>query len=390
MVITAIRQTVWKGPLLGVFSGEAPRNQAALVRAGADEVVSSSAVPEVLVSKVLRLLHAGSPCKSMPINAAMSPGRDDFLGESKAFRTLMSDIPNIAQTDAAVMITGETGTGKEVLAKTIHAMSRRACAPFVPVQCGALPPDLVENELYGHIAGAFTGAVPARSGVVFEAEGGTLFLDEVDTLPPLSQVKLLRLLQEKEYKPLGSSVMRKADIRVISASNADLYCAVLSGKFRQDLFYRLNVVPLHIPPLRERIDDIPLLACHFLRKYGRLYARPARGFTSEAVQKLTQFDWPGNIRELEHTIERAVVYAKEETIGEELLEIDVPDCSEVTSFRSAKVREIEEFEKRYIEKVLRESGGNISEAARIAQMNRRAFWQAITKYGIKAEQYKAE
>jgi DNA-binding NtrC family response regulator len=173
----------------------------------------------------------------------------------------------------------------------------------------------------------------------------------------------------------------------IAPSNTDLHCAVLSGEFRQDLFYRLNVVPLHIPPLRERIDDIPLLACHFLRKYGTLYTHPVRGFTSGAMQKLAHFDWQGNIRELEHTIERAVVYAKEETIGEELLDFDMPDCSEAFSFKEAKAKAVEEFERRYIEMALRESRGNISKAARIAQMNRRAFWQEMKKYGIKAEQH---
>jgi DNA-binding NtrC family response regulator len=168
--------------------------------------------------------------------------------------------------------------------------------------------------------------------------------------------------------------------------NADLHCAVLSAKFRQDLFYRLNVVPLHIPPLRERIDDVPLLARHFLRNYGTLYAHPVRGFTNEALLKLSRFDWPGNIRELEHTIERAVVYAKEETIGEELLDIDMPECSEGMSFRAAKGKAVGEFEKRYIENALGESSGNISEAARIVQKNRRAFWQAMMRYGIKAGQ----
>jgi two-component system response regulator GlrR len=186
----------------------------------------------------------------------------------------------VAQTDAKVLISGETGTGKEICARTIHYLSPRARKPFVPVNCGAIPMDLVENELFGHVRGAFTGASTTRPGLIHEAEGGTLFLDEVDSLPPIAQVKLLRFLQEGQYRPLGSTTTLGADVRVIAASNADLEAALQSGKLRQDLYYRLNTIALTLPPLRERLEDITILARHFLAKYATEFKRPSKDFSA--------------------------------------------------------------------------------------------------------------
>jgi len=243
------------------------------------------------------------------------------------------------------LLTGETGTGKEVYARAIHYRSPRACQPFLPVNCGAIPLELVENELFGHERGAYTNASAFQTGLIEEANSGTLFLDEIDCLPVLAQVKLLRFLQEKEYKPLGSTRTRRADVRIIAASNLDLQQAVGNGKLRQDLFYRLNTISLILPPLRERREDIPLLARYFLAKYTNEFGRQPMELSPEALHLLTVYNWPGNVRELEHVIERAIVLCEGSVLEAGDLVLSVP-ADNRESPQEAKAKEIARFEKK--------------------------------------------
>jgi two-component system response regulator GlrR len=247
--------------------------------------------------------------------------------------------------------------------------------------------DLLENELFGHEAGAYTSANGSRVGVVQEADGGTLFLDEIDSLPLSAQVKLLRFLQEKTYRPLGASKLRKADLRIIAASNRDLEQLIGQGKFRPDLFYRLNLLSLHLPPLRQRAEDIPLLARHFLTKHAVELNRPVRDFTPAALRKLALYDWPGNIRELENLVARAMILCAGESIQSH--EIDLPDCTEAPpeagSFRQLKARVVSEFEQGFIRNLLARHNGNIAQAARAAQKSRRVFFQLMRKHNIRVE-----
>ncbi len=287
-----------------------------------------------------------------------------------------------------MLITGATGTGKELCARAIHYLSPRAGQPFVPVNCGAIPVELVENELFGHERGAYTGAAHAQHGLIHEARGGTLFLDEIDCLPLMAQTKLLRFLQDHEYRPLGSARVRRADVRVIAASNVDLEEAVREGRVRRDLYYRLNIIQLVLPPLRERREDIPLLARHFLAEYAAEFDRPAADISPDAMQALVSYDWPGNVRELEHTIERAVMLCGAEVLGGGDIVLPGRGGAADESFRQAKARVVADFEKSYVEHLLVSHEGNISGAARAAHKNRRAFWQLIRKHRIDVRRFK--
>jgi len=310
-------------------------------------------------------------------------GLKQFIGESPALGAPLQLIPKLARHAACVFITGETGTGKEMFARAIHYLSARAGRPFVPVNCGAIPAELVENELFGHERGAFTGATAVTHGLLHDADGGTLFLDEVDSLPPQTQVKLLRLLQDGGYRALGSRKICQANLRVIAASNADIEEAVRAGRFRSDLFYRLNVFPLRLPPLRERKGDIPILARHFVDKYAREFSVPTVEISQAALQKLLYHDWPGNVRELENVIQRALVLSERSTIG--CAEIQLPKAPEISSpasFKMLKARAVVEFERTYLKRLLVENQGNISHAARAANKDRRAFWELLRKHNL--------
>ena len=325
------------------------------------------------------------------------PGQEDsrqqqfrqLIGQSPIFLQQAQKISLIASCAANVLIVGETGTGKELYARAIHYGSERAGRPFMPVNCGAIPAELVENELFGHIRGAFTSASNLQVGLIEEANGGTLFLDEIDCLPVHAQVKLLRFLQEKEYRPLGSARMRRADVRVVAASNLNLEEAVDTGKVRQDLFYRLNIISLTLPPLRDRREDIPLLARHFLAKYSREFDSPVQDFSDEAMDMMMVYSWPGNVRELEHAVERAIVMCNKPLIQPaDIVLSNHALAGKRESLREAKAKEIERFERNYIQGVLSACRGNITRAAQISQKNRRAFWQLIQKYRIDVSRFK--
>jgi two-component system response regulator GlrR len=313
-----------------------------------------------------------------------------LIGESPAFLAHVNRIPKVAACDANVLIGGETGTGKELYARAIHYNSARKGKPFMPVNCGAIPVELVENELFGHEKGAFTSASTLHIGLIQEANGGTLFLDEIDCLPIFSQVKLLRFLQEKEYRPLGATKMRRANVRIIAASNVDLLEAVEQGKCRRDLFYRLNTLSLTLPPLRERRDDIPLLTRHFLREYSRSADKRVEEISSEALHLLMVQQWPGNIRELEHAIEQAIILCDGPILQlGDLAALYSQNQTPRESLRQAKVKEIARFEKDYVQSVLIACSGNITRAAQLAQKNRRAFWQLVQKHHIDVKRIKS-
>ena len=312
-------------------------------------------------------------------------GLEQFIGESPELLIEIQKIPAIASCKANVLIRGETGTGKEICARAIHSLSARSNKPFVPVNCGALPLELLENELFGHAAGAFTSANAAAGGLIEEADGGTLFLDEIDSLPLPAQVKLLRFLQEQQYRPLGSQKTRSADVRIVAATNADLEQLVRAGRLRQDLLFRLNVLQLTLPPVRERGGDTELLARHFLSRYAAAFDKSASVFTAEALRKLRVYAWPGNVRELENVVARAVALSQQAIIGG--AEIDLPTMQaddDRTTFKALKARALQTFELRYLTDTLRAHHGNISSAARAAGKERRTFWQLLRKHGLTA------
>ncbi len=387
-LVNLIRQCC-AAPLVLIIEPGEPEVLSALATVACDDFVTLPLKAGEVLTRTLRLVGQAESQQQRRSISITAHERRGLIGESGAFLTLIEKIPEIAKWKANVLLTGETGTGKELYARAIHYSSARAGQPFMPVNCGAIPPELVENELFGHERGAFTSAVSLQTGLIEEANGGTLFLDEIDCLPVLAQVKLLRFLQEKEYRPLGSPKMRQANVRVIAASNANLEEAVGHGKVRQDLFYRLNIISIALPPLRERKEDIPLLAHHFLAKYARECEKEIGGFSQEALHLLMVYSWPGNVRELEHAIERAIVLCtgKRIEVGDLLLSnTDLDRRRE--SLQEAKAKEIARFEKNYILGVLSVCKGNITKAAQVAQKNRRAFWQLIQKHEIDVTRFK--
>jgi len=308
-----------------------------------------------------------------------------LVGQNPAFLAEIHKIPQIAKCGACVLISGETGTGKGVCAGLIHRLGERADWPLVAINCGALPPELAENELFGHKHGAFTGARAVKKGLIGEAEGGSLFLDEIDSLPYSAQVKLLRFLQEKTYRPLGSTKECHSDVRIIATFGAAPEEVLASGRIRRDLYYRINVLQLRLPPLRQRREDIHLLAAHFLRAYLHESEKRIEGFSLQAVQKLLFYDWPGNVRELAHVIERAVAHLQNGTVR--ACDIALPEVAPFEPLKDAKERFVVDFERRYIQQMLSLSRGNISEAARASSKHRRAFWQLIRKHRIDTHLY---
>ncbi|MFI5105005.1 MAG: sigma-54 interaction domain-containing protein, partial [Terriglobales bacterium] len=304
--------------------------------------------------------------------------RPTFIAESNAMQPLLTLISRIGPSDANVLITGEHGTGKEVVAQTLHALSCRSGRPMITVNTGGLPEGTFESELFGHVKGAFTDARADRVGRFELADHGTLFLDEIANVPLKQQAKLLRVLEIGEMERVGSSKTHKVDVRVVSATNADLKLECAEGRFRPDLLFRLNTVELHIPPLRERKEDIPLLAAHFLKLYAQRYRKPLKGFEPAVLQKLMEHPWPGNVRELDHSIERAVLMS----VGDQVLPGDLG--LEAERAGSAKIEDmgLEEVECLLIRKALTRHAGNISHAAEALGLSRSALYRRMQKYGL--------
>lgn len=317
---------------------------------------------------------------------------ESLVGKSECFMKEVQKIPCIAASEATVLISGETGTGKELFARAIHYRSNRSGKPFIPINCGALPDHLFENELFGHVKGAYTDASTAEKGLIAEAEGGTLFLDEIDALSPCAQIKLLRFLQDREYRPLGVARSITADVRLIAATNAKLRALVEVGRFREDLFYRLNIFPLAIPPLRERTGDILLLAAHFLSRYGAQNKREPSSLSSEAGKKMTTYAWPGNVRELEGVIQQALILTDSPILqpGDLDLPSSCPQKTCETSFlREAKAQAVRQFERTYLTDLLAEHRGNITCAAKAAGKDRRSFQRLLQKHGLNRQSFQS-
>ncbi|MBN2497976.1 MAG: sigma-54-dependent Fis family transcriptional regulator [Deltaproteobacteria bacterium] len=385
-VLDAVRRINPEIPVIIMTSYGSIEDAVHFLQSGAHDYITKPLTKEVFchrVQRALEKLHMSRQISRLHASLKIYTDREHVVGNSRAMRSVIEKLPSIAQTDASVVIYGESGTGKELVARTIHYFSKRANKPFVPVNCGALPENLLESELFGYKRGAFTDAHADTPGLVEEANTGTLFLDEVGEVSPRVQVKLLRFLQEKEIKPLGSTKILRADVRIISATNKDLKAAIEKGEFRDDLYYRLNIVPILIPPLRERKEDIPLLANHFLRKFARDYKREDVELSPLALQKLVGYDWPGNIRELENKIQQTLVVTTGDVIRPE--EIDVP--GESRTFKAEKRKVVGEFEQNYVSKMLSFHRGNISRAAKAAGMDRKNFWQLMKKYRIEARAF---
>jgi two-component system response regulator GlrR len=312
-------------------------------------------------------------------------GLAQLVGEDPAFVTLKRKLPLLAQCEAPVLLTGETGTGKGLCARALHYLSRRAGQPFLPVNCGAIPGELFERELFGHQKGAFTGAWAAQPGLIAEAEGGTLFLDEIETLSLGAQAKLLGFLEEHTYHALGAPRPRQADVWIIAATNVELTRKVQDGTFREDLFYRLAVLTLTLPPLRERRNDIPRLVAHVWARYADHGGAATKQLSPEALEALCHYAWPGNMRELENVIRQVVVLTDAQSVAPEALPIPLPcpaQGSAGDSLQQAKAKVIAQFEQAYITALLQVHQGNVTQAAREARTERRAFGRLIKKYQL--------
>ena len=341
------------------------------VKTGAEEYLAKPFTDEELFSavrKALDKLHIRKasrikPRKKLPIVYGL-------IGESEVIQKIFDDIDKAAKTPATVLITGESGTGKELVARAIHYSSPRASAPFVPINCGGIPEELLESELFGYVKGAFTGAFDSRAGFFQTAEGGSIFLDEISETSPSMQVKLLRVLQDKEIYMIGSRRPQKVDVRILAATNKDLLSLLKKGAFREDLYYRLNVINISAPPLRERGDDILLLANHFIKKFSKELDKPVPRFSDQALQVLKNYNWPGNVRELENLIQRLLVMTDGEII-------DIPDLPPFLRFSALREkglnRTLEEVISEYILNVLESVGGNKTKAAKILGISRKTL-----------------
>lgn len=306
-----------------------------------------------------------------------------IIGKSKAMQRIMEIISKVAPTDSTVLLTGESGTGKELVAQAIHQLSPRKEKEFVAVDCNALVESLLESELFGHVKGSFTGAVSAKHGLFELANGGTFFFDEVGNLTLNTQSKLLRVIQEREVKPVGGNQRIRVDVRIIAATNQNLMEAIARKTFREDLFYRLSVVPIHLPPLREHKEDLPLLVQYFIQHYNRQRKKPIDGITPAALELLMKHNWPGNIRELENTIERAMILEEGEMITRQSLPWLFPtEPSEKSSSISRKLVSLEDVEREHIAFVLRQTDGHKSRAAKILGIDRKTLYQKVQKYHL--------
>ena len=315
---------------------------------------------------------------------------ESLLGDSEVFVQALRRIPPLAAVDATVLINGETGTGKELVARALHYGGRRSNGPFVPCNCGALPDHLFENELFGHAPGAYTDARSEQKGLLAIADGGTLFLDEIDSLSLSGQVKLLRLLQDREYRPLGSAQLHHADVRIVAATNVKLSDLITQKVFREDLFHRLNVLQINLPPLRERLSDVAGLAQAFLRRFSTQFNRPALKFSAGAFQALQSYDWPGNVRELESVVQRAVILSRALVI--EAADLELPGANggtaSVVAFEQAKRKVIDGFERGYLIQLLSDLNGNVSRAAQQCGKDRRTFQRLLRRYNLTAANYR--
>ena len=317
---------------------------------------------------------------------------DNIIASSQTMQQVLGHVIQIAPTDSTVCLYGESGTGKELIAKAIHMRSNRSQGPFVAINCGAIPEGLLESELFGHVKGAFTGAEQNKKGLLQQANGGTLFLDEIGDLSQALQVKLLRAFQEREFYAVGGVQPISTDIRLLAATNQDLEKAIGEGRFREDLYYRIHVIPVYLPPLRERREDIPLLAQHFLNRFNEEMDKNVQGFSPDAMQELMLHRWPGNVRELENVVERAVALSMEEVITPPNLLLGAQKLSTRDKDRPSSILTLnearEEFDRAYLSQLLTATHGNVSRAAAMAGRYRPEFYKLLRKYGLQPSAFK--
>jgi two-component system response regulator HydG len=364
------------------------------MKAGAFDYLTKPFEPEELEIVVARAVeHARIRRENARLRSALSGEFtiQGIVGRSQAMKDVVSILERIAPAEVPILVEGESGTGKDLLARAAHAMSSRASGPYVALNMSAIPENLAEAELFGHEKGAFTGAEQARAGFFAEAEGGTLFLDEVGLLPPALQPKLLRVLQDGEYIPVGSRKPRKANVRVIAATNEDLARSVKEGRFREDLWFRLRVVPVRLPPLRERREDIPLLVEHFVRKHAARLGRPPLAPDAESMKAMLDHAWPGNIRELEHAVERGLLLARGDaiTLADLPPELSPPPAEAGSASEGRYRRARDAWERKFFEDLLREAGGSVAKAAELAGVHRSTLYEKLTRFGLVEKDEKA-
>lgn len=358
------------------------------IRAGAYDFITKPIEMDLLSITLRRAIQhrrLANQVKLLESSRGAMSGFGEVLGQSSAMQALYAQLSQVAKSDAPVLITGESGTGKELVARSIHQASRRSTQPFVAVNCGALPESLLESELFGHVKGAFTDARGERRGLFLEANGGTLLLDEMGEMPMSMQVKLLRAIEERTLRPVGSDKEIKFNVRVLAATNRDLESAVADGQFRDDLYYRINVLGLELPPLRSRGTDILRLAEHFQRQFANSENKPITGFAEGVAQKLLSYSWPGNVRELRNVMERAVALTRHDTITIEDLPEKIRNFQSGTLFIAGadptEFVPMEEIERRYMSHVLNAVGGNQTQAARILGIDRKTIHRKLKLQG---------
>ncbi len=403
-LLKTIREKDSLVPVVMITAYGTIQNAVEAMRLGANDFLSKPFEPDELLLVVQRTLKARQLALEniyLKEELKRKEGEVKIVGQSKAISALLQQVERVAPTDSTVLITGESGTGKGLLARLIHELSTRRDHSFVSVDCSTLVPSLFESELFGHTKGAFTGAGTSKIGKFELANGGTLFLDEIANINLELQAKLLKAVEEKEFTRVGSHRLTKVDVRIIAATNQDLRMAVREGQFREDLFFRLNVVALKTPPLRDRKEDIPLLVSYFLERFGEKYSRSGLKLTGTALELLSRYNWPGNVRELENTVERLVIFSHGEVINEKDVQlaglpsqwkedsgynVRCPDiggqASTAASSGDAVPKSLEEVEREHILKVLDMAGGNRTEAASILGIDRKTLRQKLKRWGV--------